>query len=168
MLYFSIVTASHAQSSFSHSFGSSNYLGNHIGAWGLNYSPRINFMEINDETTLSVGSHLGVGLGSSYAFIDLPLAFELNWGHASSPLSDANFGAFIGGGYNYLHLTHIRYNPEMTPPSPHGPMVNGGLRAHIFDMSLTLRAAYTLNVVKQTDREETSNIIIVGLFLNLN
>jgi hypothetical protein len=161
----------HAQASFSHSFGASQYFSDNMGAWGFTYSPRVNVVELHDEATISVGTHLGAGIqysryGNSFWVLDLPLAVELNLGHASSPLSDANFGAFLGGGYNFMQIRDLHYDPAFSPAPVHGPMVNGGIRAFVFDIPFTLRAAYTLNVSK--GKEQAPHAIAVGLFYNLN
>ena len=51
-----------AQVSFSHSVGAALYYSTNAGCPGIFYSPRLNLVELGDELTLSVGTHVGLGI----------------------------------------------------------------------------------------------------------
>ncbi|MBS9525314.1 hypothetical protein KI659_14945 [Litoribacter alkaliphilus] len=158
-----------AQVTFSHSAGVfSTNLTSNIPA-GLAYSPRVNFLELTDESTLSFGTHLGLGITGGWAsdlLVDVPLVVEYNFGHASSPYSDALFGGFVGLGYDYMHIESLGDEPSTLRQSIHGPMVNAGIRAIVLEVPFMLRAAYTLNL--NDHQGNPTNVLVLGLLFNLN
>lgn len=138
------------QVSFSHALGGAFYLSDLASSPALVYSPRLNFVELNDEMTISAGTHLGFGFNYStdgtdnYFAYELPIVAELNLGNSSSPNSDASFGGFAGLGYalNKMGNSSVfgaSYNNAA------GLYVNAGLRALINDRPIGLRVSYLMN-----------------------
>lgn len=95
------------QISFSHAVGISIF--RLIPA--ITYSPRLNLVQLNKETNLSLGTHLAYGFrpykdasgpiknqGSFFVY-EVPLVAEINFGCGSSPQSNSNIGGFFGIGY---------------------------------------------------------------------
>jgi len=164
IILMSTIKISISQISFSHSLGASYYAGGQVGAPGIMYSPRINFLELNKELTLSAGTHLGLGLSmnsregaSSFAF-DLPIMAEINYGHGAKPKTRSSFGAFGGVGFGISKIGSsgafsADYNSAV------GPVINAGIRCLIKERPLGLRASYLLNTKK-----EFSDVFSVGLF----
>ena len=155
------------QVSFSHSAGGAYYLTSSIGAPAITYSPRLNLLQMSDEATLSLGTHIGLGLvynsraGASSFALDLPIVAELNLGHASSPESDAVFGGFIGAGYGINKMGAAgAFGGETNDAA--GIVLNGGIRANIREsFPLGLRVSYLINT-----KEGNEDVIGVGIFYN--
>lgn len=156
---------SNAQVSFSHSIGASAYIGGDVAAWGLNYSPRVNLIELGDEMTLSLGTHLGLGMsynsreGSNNSFtLDLPLMAEINFGHASHPETSSSFGGFGGIGYG---ISKIGSSDEYggTYNNAAGLVINGGVRFLVKERSVGARIAYMINF-----KSDAKNVLAVGAF----
>lgn len=67
------------------------------------YSPRLNVVEVGDNSTVSIRSRLGLAFevstrqGSSFIY-DIPIVAEFNFGQASNNDNDSGFGFYIGGG----------------------------------------------------------------------
>ena len=128
------------------------------------YSPRVNLVELGDEMTISVGTHLGLGLlisaedGNSFA-LDLPIVAELNFGHAAHPNTSSSFGGFVGAGYGTSRIgSDGAFGADYNRAS--GVVFNAGTRGHIRQsIPLGLRVSYLLNTKKDFD-----NVISVGLF----
>ena len=158
-----------AQTSFSHSIGGGIFAGNKSGSGqGITYSPRLNFMELGDEMTLSAGTHLSLGFsgtsnsqsGSSGSFlIDLPIVAEMNFGCGSNNDSRSSFGGFIGAGFGYNKMASSDPVFGTTSMSSSGLLVNGGIRALIKERPIGLRVSYLLSS-KQT-------VLGIGIFYML-
>ncbi|HCS19208.1 MAG TPA: hypothetical protein DIW47_01360 [Bacteroidetes bacterium] len=158
---------SYAQLSFSHSFGASIYVSSLAAAPGLMYSPRLNFLELSDETSLSVGTHLGLGFsynsqdGAGSFALDVPLVAEINFGHGALPDTESNFGGFLGLGYGISRIgSDATFGADYNEAA--GPVFNGGIRTYIWDRPLGLRASYLINT-----KEGYANVFSLGLFYTL-
>ncbi|MBC7383314.1 MAG: hypothetical protein H7296_10050 [Bacteroidia bacterium] len=164
-----------SQVSFNHSLGVSTYFALSTNAtasgYGIMYSPRLNFLELADETTLSVGTHLGLGFsgsansqsGSSGSFLlDAPLMVELNFGQAANPDASSSFGGFGGIGYGFNAMaqsSNTAFGNSSSTFSASGIVFNGGLRAVIRDRSVGARVSYMLNMTSGG-----ANVIGIGVF----
>ncbi|MCI5058398.1 MAG: hypothetical protein MRY83_19965 [Flavobacteriales bacterium] len=161
----SVVQFSFGQLSFSHSLGGAYYATSITGAPGIMYSPRLNFMELSDETTVSIGTHLGLGVvfnsrdgGSNSYVLDLPIVAEINFGLAANQDTRSSFGGFVGLGYGFNRIgADSTFGSDFNEGS--GVLFNGGLRAIIKERPLGLRVSYMLN-----SDEEFEDVISVGLF----
>ncbi|WMJ75563.1 hypothetical protein RCC89_20720 [Cytophagaceae bacterium ABcell3] len=154
----------YSQVSFSHSLGASYFAGGHAAAPAITYSPRLNVVEMSDDMTVSVGTHLSLGLtigeqGNSFA-LDAPAVAEFNFGHAATRNSDAAFGGFVGAGYGISRIgSQGAFGADFNEAA--GPVLNGGIRALINDIPLTLRVSYMINTL-----DDASDVFGVGLFFN--
>lgn len=154
-----------AQVSFSHSLGASYYAGGGVACPAIMYSPRANVLNLSDESTVSVGTHLGLGFsfnsqsGGAFA-LDFPLVAELNLGHAASEDSEADFGAFFGAGYG---ISKIGYDDGFGGGynNAAGFVINGGLRAYVNSRSMGIRISYLKN-----RKEDAGNVLGLGFFYN--
>jgi hypothetical protein len=163
--FLGLSNVSNAQVSFSHSAGASAYVGGQAAAWGINYSPRINLIELGDEMTLSLGTHLGLGLsynsrdGSGNSFtLDLPLMAELNFGHASHPETSSSFGGFAGIGYGISKIgSSGTFGADYNNAA--GLVINGGVRFLVAERAVGVRVAYMVNF-----KADAKNVIGVGAF----
>lgn len=154
-----------AQTSFSHSLGAGFYVSPSASAYApaIVYSPRLNFLELADEATISVGTHLGLGLlynsregASSYA-LDLPVVVEFNLGHGAHPDTRSSFGGYAGFGFGISKIgSSGAFGADYNDAA--GVVLNGGLRALIQERPLDLRVSYLLNV-----KEGFGNVIGLGI-----
>lgn len=146
--------SANAQVEFNHSAGAGIYASaNSGGGYALMYSPRLNLVELSDEMSVSVGSHLAFGLefssnsqsGSSGSFIlDVPMVAELNFGHACSSNSSVGFGGFVGAGYGFNKMSYSD-NFGSGDRSVTGVVINGGFRTNLIrESSVTVRLSYML------------------------
>lgn len=146
--------AAKAQIEFNHSFGFGTYASLYSGGgYAIVYSPRLNLVELSDELSLSVGTHLGAGLagsansrsGATGSFIlDVPLLAELNLGHACSSNSSVGFGGFVGAGFGYNKMSYTD-NFGSSDRAATGLVLNGGIRTNLIkEQSVTLRFSYML------------------------
>jgi len=155
--------------SFSHSLGASVYLGD-IGLVGATYSPRLNFLELDDEITVSFGTHLGLafnlessrgaGEGSASFALDLPIVVEINAGHAAHPETRSVFGGFFGFGFGYNSMG-AEDTFVSTSSSSAGLVLNGGFRAIIREQPVMLRIGFLIN-----SKEGGVNVLAVGFLYN--
>lgn len=123
-------------------------------AVGILYSPRLNLVEVGDNSTISVGTHIALTFEansrSETSFVyDIPIVAEYNFGLASNNDNDDSFGFFIGGGYGI-------YDSNNLVDSVTGPVVNGGLRFLISDNPIDVSASYLIGA---------DNINVFGLGL---
>ncbi len=157
----------YGQVSFSHSVGGAIYVAGEAASPGIVYSPRLNFMELGDEITLSIGTHIAGWLaidqseGSGGLALDVPIVTELNFGHAAHPDAESSFGGFLGAGYGISKIGAedsfgSSYNDAR------GFVFNGGLRFGLKKGSFGTRVSYMLNT-----NEEYKNVIGLGVFLTL-
>ncbi len=157
----------YGQVSFSHSVGIAGYQAGDVSAPGALYSPRLNFMELGDNMTLSIGTHLSAGFdfnsreGASSLALDIPIVAEVNFGHAAHPDAESSFGGFLGAGYGISKIGDSGafdsgYNDAR------GFVFNGGLRASLKDRSVGLRVSYMLNT-----NEGYNNVFGLGAFFTL-
>jgi hypothetical protein len=158
-----------AQTSFSHSLGGTAYISPNVDGIGITYSPRLNVVEIVDEVTLSVGTHLGLGFnfssdreGSSNSFVlDLPIVAELNFGHGANPDARSSFGGFVGFGYGISKMG-AEDDFGVGRNDAAGLIVNGGIRAIIMERPVGLRVSYLLN-----SKSGAESVLGVGIFYNI-
>ena len=162
--FFVTMQLSFGQLSFSHSLGGSFYLSSLASAPGIMYSPRVNFLQLNDELTVSAGTHLGLGIvynsreGASSFALDLPLVAEINFGHASNPETSSSFGGFIGFGFGISKIgSQGAFGADYNSAS--GLIFNGGIRAIIKERPLGLRLSYLINT-----KDDFSNVFSLGMF----
>lgn len=158
------VQLSYGQISFSHSAGGSYYYSSLASAPGIMYSPRLNVVELDDEITVSVGTHLGLGIvynsqdGASSFALDLPLVAEINFGHAANPETRSSFGGFAGLGFGISKIgSASTFGDDYNNAA--GLLLNGGIRTIIKEMPVGLRVSYLLNTKKDFE-----NVLSVGLF----
>ncbi|OFY64196.1 MAG: hypothetical protein A3H98_12530 [Bacteroidetes bacterium RIFCSPLOWO2_02_FULL_36_8] len=164
MTIFTAIQVTYGQISFSHSGGASFYGSSLASAPGLMYSPRINFLELRDELTISAGTHLGLGVvysrdegASSFAF-DLPLVAEINFGHGANPDTRSSFGGFGGFGFGISKIGSAgAFGADYNDAA--GIVLNGGIRAIINKNPLGLRLSYLINT-----KEGFENVISLGIF----
>lgn len=159
-----------AQVEFNHSAGFGLYASETSSGYALQYSPRLNLLELSDEMSLSVGSHLGVGFsgsvnsqtgGSGSFVLDLPLMAEVNFGHASSTNSSVGFGGFLGAGFGY-HKASYDDGFSSGDRGATGLVFNGGFRTNLIkETSITFRVSYMLA------SDGKGDIIGLGLLYNL-
>jgi hypothetical protein len=160
---------SFGQVSFSHSIGASIYASSGASAPGIMYSPRLNLVNLGEETTLSLGTHLGLGIsgfnsrdggGGGFA-LDLPIVAELNFGHGAHKDTKSDFGGFVGLGFGASILGDAGafgdgYNEAV------GLVINGGLRAFMGNLPVGARVSYLVNAT-----EGYGNVFSIGLFYSL-
>jgi hypothetical protein len=149
-----------AQTSFSHSAGAGYLVAENLGLGSLFYNPRLNLIEVSENSTISVGSHLGLGFSfnsssnsrsgsdeSSGGFgFDIPVVAEYNFGCKSNPDNEDGFGFFLGtgGGYNSISVSQ---NGASASVASFGVYSNLGLRFILKDTyPVELRGSYLLNV----------------------
>jgi len=156
------------QISFSHAVGGTYLQGGFAGTPAGTYSPRVNFLELGDEFTLSAGTHISLGYsgnsrtGPSSLVFDLPLMLETNIGNSSTPDANSDFGGFFGIGYGISKLLSSDELLGTDTNNASGMVINGGVRVNIQDYPLALRISYLLNKMKEGD-----NVFGVGLFIVL-
>ena len=160
------------QVSFSHTVGGSIYSStDNTGAGGIMYSPRLNFLELADEVTVSIGTHIGLGLslnsrsGANSLALDIPLVAEMNFGCASHPDASSGFGGFVGAGYGISRIgSQGAFGSGYNEAS--GLVFNGGIRTELLNFPVGLRVSYMINSLKDGP-EEYKDVYSVGLFLLL-
>lgn len=149
------VFATHGQTSFNHAIGLSFY-GNE-GIPGIMYAPRWNIAKLNDNTTLSIGTHFGINFevysesSNSIYVLDLPIMMELNFGHGSHSNNEKNSGQFIGLGYGFSEIDEFG--------SSEGIVINAGIRQKLKSESGGLRLSYLYNI-----KSNGGNVVSLGLF----
>lgn len=153
-----------AQISFSHALGGSFYAGGHASAPAITYSPRLNFIQVGEEFTISAGTHIGLGMdfnsqeGARSFALDLPLVAEVNIGHGATRETSSGFGAFFGAGYGISKLgSASAFGSDYNDAA--GFVVNGGLRALIAERPVGLRVSYLLNT-----KADAGNVFGIGIF----
>lgn len=172
-LFFTNLATAQTELSFSHKAGLSGYMGPNAGGYGITYSPRLNFLPLGDAGTLSVGTHIGLGISGEFnsrtggegSFIfDLPLVVELNMGNSSHPDNENNFGGYFGGGFGYSKLALADTYYGTTSDTALGPIVNGGLSYKGYG----LRFSYLYNTKKADDGlSEAGNVLSVGFQMTI-
>jgi hypothetical protein len=111
---------------------------------GIVYSPRLNLFEINDNSTVSIGTHatvafsfsVGTNGSSSSGTFEIPLVAEYNFGLKSTNKNDTNLGFYLGGGYSFFDSSEFISDSA-------GPTITGGLRFYMGDAPLDLNISYT-------------------------
>lgn len=157
----------YGQISFSHAGGVAAYGAGDVSAPAAMYSPRLNFVELADEMTISIGSHIGGGLafnsreGANSLALDIPIVAELNFGHAAHSDTESSFGGFIGAGYGISKIGDTSAFGSGSNDA-RGIVVNAGLRALIKEHSVGVRVSYMLNT-----KEGGKNVIGLGAFYTL-
>ncbi len=150
------------QISFSHAIGISIYR----YSPAIIYSPRINLVQLNKETNLSLGTHLAYGFrpnsqisgnikntGSFFVY-EVPLVAEINFGCGSSPQAYSNTGGFFGIGYA-VNETGRSPLPSGYYNEASGIYFNAGLRTITKKnyLRLGLRLSYLKNFKTNYDDE---------------
>ncbi|MEO5684313.1 MAG: hypothetical protein ABIQ88_16850 [Chitinophagaceae bacterium] len=140
--------------SFMHGAGLNIFVANASGGQksvngGISYSPRFNFIELED-MSVSVGIPFTVGVSGSYSanynsqygssssntlsfMFNAPLIINLNMGAGSSKEAESRFGYFVGAGFGYHHGSYnisdiIEGSEAATKFSTTGPVGNAGVR----------------------------------------
>jgi hypothetical protein len=158
-----------AQVSFSHTLGASIYSAtDNTSSAGITYSPRLNVMELADEVTLSVGTHLGAGLslnsrsGATSLALDIPLVAEVNMGCGSHRDASSDFGGFAGIGYGISRIgEQSAFGTGYNKAS--GFLINAGFQTDLFRFPAGLRISYLSNSQKGGP-EDYKDVYSVGLF----
>ncbi len=137
-----------AQVSFSHAVGAKYFLATNsdldYSAVGILYSPRLNVVELGDNSTVSIGTHIGLAFqgnsrdGSSSFVYDLPIVAEYNFGSTSNRDNDESFGFYVGGGYS-IHNSSDFYEAIS------GPVVGGGVRFMIVEKPIDINFSYLIS-----------------------
>ena len=130
------------------------------------YWGRVNFLEPQDD--LSVSASMPLSLGGSIGtyggllVLDLPLTVDVNIGDRATDDATAPFGAFVGagGGFNFmLGNGYIR---------SFGPLTHTGLRvtSPFTGRSVTLRFSYLFGLggVDSSGFDSNPNIFGIGVF----
>ena len=166
--------AGFAQLSFSHDVGAGIYVAkNGANSPAIVYSPRLNLVEIQDNITISVGTHLGAWLdfnsregASGFAF-DLPIMASINFGQYAQPeAEDPAVGGFVGVGYGISRLgSEGAFSSDYNEAN--GLVFDGGIRLVVRDIPLGLRGSYMLNSKSSDIGEDFGNVYSVGLFMTL-
>jgi len=105
--------------------------------FGISYNPSISLTKSYSDFSFSLGSQLVGGYhistsvdDSAYAYADLPLLAEFNFGHNASKDFYNDMGWFLGGGYAYRFFKN-----DWTS----APVASIGVRGFIFGPSFTIR-----------------------------
>ncbi len=142
---------------------------------GIIYSPRISFME-TDNTSLSVGIPLSIGVSASYntsydgsssasVMFDAPLIVNFNYGAGSSKETENRFGFFAGGGFGYHSSEYSSsdgYDDYGEKMSGFGPVGNAGIRIGVGSGSHNIEIR--LSYMKTLDTSKSNVFGIGGLF----
>ena len=167
-LFFVFLSNINAQITYSHSAGASIFSSKNVISGGINYSPRINIIKLDENLTFSLGSHIAIGMprkvnGVKYLDYDLPFVAELNFGQGAKPGAGPKLGGFIGAGFGINKMgskdsisIFNNYNDAS------GIVINGGLRLLINDMPCGFRISYLINGKKQYN-----DVFIFGIFFTL-
>ena len=147
-----------SQTSFSHAVGIAGYFGTrnaYSQAVGITYSPRYNFLNVSENSNLSIGTHLGLAHHVSNRAVSglsyhIPVVLEYNFGHASDKTKyDKGFGGYIGFGYSIDNTNRrVKYSTWLTTTETlvddtiAGPMVNLGMRFKFHGKSAGIRFSY--------------------------
>lgn len=153
---FTLVSASvFSQVSFSHSLGASIYVNSITAGGAVVYSPRLNVLNFDDEGSVSLGTHLGLGFsgsvnsqtgGSGSLTFDAPIVVEYNGALACTPdASSQGIGYFFGGGFGYNLMGGSDAFGGYGGSSA-GPIINAGIHGFVFEKLLGVRLAYLINV----------------------
>lgn len=158
LVFLFVCTISFSQSSFSHAAGIAGYIGTRDATSkdiAVTYSPRYNFLKVSENSNLSIGTHLGLGVvisdrAVSSILYHIPILLEFNFGHASDRTKYANkSGGFIGVGYSFdnsqrqLRVNNGYSTSYITVEDViSGPMANIGLRFKLFGKSAGIRISY--------------------------
>lgn len=146
-------TQAYSQVSLSYSVGVSGNFSSNVKCPLILKSLRLNFAELDDEVTLSLGTHVGTLiflLPSRFnAFaMDIPLVVEANFGHAAHPNTQSYFGGFAGLGFGFNYMA-ISSNENSRISGALGPVINAGIRFFDGDQSIGLRLSYLYNMKGQ-------------------
>ncbi len=162
LLFIFVISISRSQISFSHSVGLSFIMPTNqdlvdIGGLGVEYSPRLNVLEVGDNSTVSVGTHLLLGGsgGDSRSGFDfyysLPLVAEYNFGSASNRDNMDNFGFYVGGGYGIFSQTVLS-------SSINAPVLTGGVRFIFRENIIDINVSYMPSTYKYKVAGESFSI----------
>jgi hypothetical protein len=128
------------QTYFNHALGLSVY--GWDGIPGLMYSPRLTLLSLNDQTNISIGTHIGINYGlytGELYVLDLPLVMEMNFGHGAHRYNEKKNGGFMGLGYGFMKLDDDNIQEQ-------GLLMNVGFRRRVFDASLGLRLSLLTDI----------------------
>jgi hypothetical protein len=145
---------------------------------GFTYSPRFNFLEM-ENSSLSVGVPISIGIsgsanynsqtGSSSSFgfaFDAPLIVNFNVGCGSTKESESRFGFFAGGGFGYHYgtasATDSYGNSYSTTINATGPIGNAGVRIGVGRGTHNIEIK--LSYLKGIDVSKADIIGIHGIF----
>ena len=137
-----------------------NFLG------GGTYSTLYKLHEFGDESSLSIGSHLGLGLSynnvtGGFLMLNTPVLLHLNLGHKSSTFSDFPIGFSVGLGSDAAIVAISQFRPEYI----YGPMLDLNFKIRLPGFrSYTLRASYTENL--HPNNLIFGNMLNIGLYSN--
>jgi hypothetical protein len=130
---------------------------------GVLYSPRINFVEL-DNSTFSLGTHIGLAFqgefnsntgGSSSFTYDIPVVFEYNFGLASNNDNFENFGFYVGAGYGI----HNSGGSDAESSRISGLVANAGLRFYIIEQPIDINFSY----LKGSGESKDASVIGLGV-----
>ena len=194
LIAFSIVvfscTAAHAQT-FMHGAGLNVFVTKvqnleAQGFGGLEYSPRVTFLE-TESISLTVGIPISVGFSGSYSstydsyygsytdnslkfMFNAPLIINFNVGCGSTKENENRFGAFVGGGFGYHYQTasgtvydESGYPIDKASASTFGPAANAGFRIAVgsHQKNIETRLSYMKGL-----SDNNSNIFGVSVLFN--
>jgi hypothetical protein len=126
----------------------------------LDYNPNLSLTRSYSDFSFSVGSQISGGYhfnssadDSAFIYAELPLLFELNFGHNASKDFYNDLGWFFGGGYSY-HLLKENWN--------HGPVATIGVRSFLFGPSFTIRYSRYFAI-----QDDDTSLHMITLLLNI-
>ncbi len=150
-----IKTVNTDDSGFIYSITENNY-----NPYSVLFSPRINVLQFEEHSTLSVGTHAAIGIvtyteatRNINLVIDFPIVAEYNFGVTSNPDNESSFGFYLGGGYG-LHKSAV-FDKLLT-----GPIAAGGIRfLATEDTAIDFHVSY----LKGTGDFKNFNLLGIGM-----
>lgn len=139
LLVFLFTHTIQAQTSFNHAFEAGIFVHQDAFATGVCYAPRLNFVEMGEWASISLGTHAGIGFDvlqannvKSCINIQFPAVVEFNIGNCATPTNEDPIGFFIGGGIGY-NYTNVQFDTHSKTANSIGPYASIGLRFSAFD-----------------------------------
>lgn len=139
--------------------------------FGLHYTPRINLVKWSSDGSFSLDFpiHMAITYNNDFVrypaphlvpekktnfTVEIPLTFNLNFGHQATKNSGSSFGGFIGTGYSFAYLpsgvTGV-YNTSTNTtlynaPIGHGPHARAGIRFRTGTIGWQMYGSFMYNI----------------------
>ena len=120
-----------------------NHIDSSLGREGVfvSYAPHMNFLEIGDYASLSIGTNLIAMIPTDDYFVfDLPMFLEYNIGSSSTPDNEYDYGGFFGLGYT-RNIRALDYKSTIS----HGFIATVGVGIPQFAFRLSFMKDFSLN-----------------------